>query len=72
MASPPSCGPWRIPLSAIRTPPLSQLTDEVRELLRHVFQTQYHLPLRVQGTGSAGMEVALGNFIESGGSVLLP
>jgi alanine-glyoxylate transaminase/serine-glyoxylate transaminase/serine-pyruvate transaminase len=45
--------------------------NEVQELLRYVFQTENRVTFPVSGTGSAGMEAALCNFIEPGDSVLI-
>jgi alanine-glyoxylate transaminase/serine-glyoxylate transaminase/serine-pyruvate transaminase len=45
--------------------------DEVQGLLRAVFQTQNELTIPISGTGSAGMEAALCNFIEPGDQVLV-
>jgi alanine-glyoxylate transaminase/serine-glyoxylate transaminase/serine-pyruvate transaminase len=45
--------------------------DEVQALLRYVFQTENQLTIPVSGTGSAGMEAALCNFIEPGDPVLV-
>lgn len=44
---------------------------EVQELLRYVFQTENELTVPISGTGSAGMEAALCNFIEPGDRVLI-
>ena len=38
--------------------------DEVREMLRSAFGTRNPLTLAVSGTGSAGMETAIVNFVE--------
>ncbi len=38
--------------------------DEVREMLRSAFGTRNPLTLAVSGTGSAGMETAIANFVE--------
>jgi alanine-glyoxylate transaminase/serine-glyoxylate transaminase/serine-pyruvate transaminase len=45
--------------------------NEIQELLRFVFQTTNRLTLPISGTGSAGMEAALCNFIEPGDPVLI-
>ncbi len=45
--------------------------NEVQELLRFVFQTSNPLTIPISGTGSAGMEAALCNFIEPGVQVLI-
>ena len=65
-------------LKAMATPLLGHLDpeflvvmDEERHLLRSVFQTHNEMTLAIQGTGSAGMEAALSNFIEPGDNVLI-
>jgi alanine-glyoxylate transaminase/serine-glyoxylate transaminase/serine-pyruvate transaminase len=52
-------------------PEFLALMREVQELLRFVFQTENELTVPVSGTGSAGMEAALCNFIEPGDNVLV-
>jgi len=52
-------------------PQFLALMDEEQALLRHVFQTKNELTLAIPGTGSAGMEAALCNFIEPGDAVLV-
>jgi alanine-glyoxylate transaminase/serine-glyoxylate transaminase/serine-pyruvate transaminase len=52
-------------------PEFLALMDEEQVLLRQVFQTKNELTLTVPGTGSAGMEAALCNFIEPGDAVLV-
>jgi alanine-glyoxylate transaminase/serine-glyoxylate transaminase/serine-pyruvate transaminase len=74
-------GPSMIPprvLRAMATPLLGHLDpkflalmNEVQQMLRYVFQTQNELTIPVSGTGSAGMEAALCNFIEPGDRVLI-
>jgi len=65
-------------LRALSQPPVGHLDpqfltimNEVQELLRFVFQTENPLTIPVSGTGSAGMEAALCNFIEPGDEVLI-
>ena len=65
-------------LRALATPPVGHLDpefitimNEIQELLRFVFQTANRLTLPISGTGSAGMEAALCNFIEPGDPVLI-
>ncbi|MBN2549874.1 MAG: alanine--glyoxylate aminotransferase family protein [Anaerolineales bacterium] len=65
-------------LRAMATPVLGHLDpqfltimEEQQQLLRMVFQTQNELTLSIPGTGSAGMEAALCNFIEPGDQVLV-
>jgi alanine-glyoxylate transaminase/serine-glyoxylate transaminase/serine-pyruvate transaminase len=45
--------------------------QEVQRLLRYVFQTENELTVPISGTGSAGMEASLCNFIEPGDPVLV-
>lgn len=52
-------------------PQFFAIMDQVQEMLRTVFQTANLLTLPVSGTGSAGMEAALCNFIEPGDSVVV-
>jgi alanine-glyoxylate transaminase/serine-glyoxylate transaminase/serine-pyruvate transaminase len=59
------------PLVGHLDPQFIALMNEVQELLRFVFQTQNRVTIPVSGTGSAGMEAALCNFIEPGDSVLI-
>ena len=65
-------------LRAISAPPVGHLDPEflalmnqVQQMLRYVFQTENELTIPVSGTGSAGMETALCNFIEPGDRVLI-
>src|SRR5260370_8368958 len=43
-----------------------EVAGEVRALLREVFGTRNELTIPVSGTGSSGMETAVGNFVEPG------
>ncbi len=52
-------------------PQFFAIMDETQALLRQVFQTQNRLTLTLPGTGSAGIEAALFNFIEAGDPVLI-
>jgi len=52
-------------------PEFLTLMNETQELLRYVFQTKNELTIPISGTGSAGMEAALCNFIEPGDNVLI-
>lgn len=65
-------------LQALATPPVGHLDPqflgvmaEVKALLRLVFQTENEVTFPISGTGSAGMEAALCNFIEPGDRVLV-
>ena len=40
--------------------------DDVRALLRYVFQTENPVTLPISGTGTAGMEASMVNIIEPG------
>jgi len=73
----PSMVPPRV-LQAMAQPPIGHLDPEflkimgeTQSLLRYAFQTDNSLTIPVSGTGSAGMEAALCNFIEPGDSVLV-
>ena len=59
------------PLVGHLDPQFLTLMQEVQQLLRYVFQTENELTVPVSGTGSAGMEAALCNFIEPGDNVLV-
>ena len=59
------------PLVSHLDPQFIALMNEVQELLRYVFQTDNRLTIPVSGTGSAGMEAAICNFVEPGDSVLI-
>lgn len=73
----PSSVPPRV-LSALTRPVIGHLDPEflalmqdVQAMLRYVFQTQNELTVPISGTGSAGMEASLCNFIEPGDRVLI-
>jgi alanine-glyoxylate transaminase/serine-glyoxylate transaminase/serine-pyruvate transaminase len=59
------------PLVGHLDPQFLKLMKEVQQLLRFVFQTENELTVPISGTGSAGMEAALCNFIEPGDNVLV-
>jgi alanine-glyoxylate transaminase/serine-glyoxylate transaminase/serine-pyruvate transaminase len=59
------------PLLGHLDPQFLALMSEIQELLRFAFQTQNQLTIPISGTGSAGMECALCNFIEPGDSVVI-
>jgi alanine-glyoxylate transaminase/serine-glyoxylate transaminase/serine-pyruvate transaminase len=65
-------------LSALSKPTLGHLDpeflvvmDELRVMLRAVFQTQNELTIPMSGTGSSGMETCMVNLIEPGDAVLV-
>lgn len=43
-----------------------EVVEEVRRLLRVAFGTRNELTIAISGTGSSGMETAVGNFVEPG------
>ncbi|MGD9092949.1 MAG: alanine--glyoxylate aminotransferase family protein [Anaerolineales bacterium] len=59
------------PLIGHLDPQFLSVMNEVQVLLRYVFQTENELTIPISGTGSAGMEAALCNFIEAGDRVLV-
>ncbi len=59
------------PLIGYLDPEWLALMDEEQELLRAVFLTKNKLTLPLSGTGSAGMEAALVNFLEPGDRVIV-
>lgn len=60
-----------LPVIGHLDPAFLRIMDEVQEMLRYLFQTKNRLTIPVSGTGSAGMEAALANFIEPGDRVLI-
>lgn len=73
----PSPVPQRI-LDALSKPTVGHLDpvflkimDEVRSMLKQVFQTANEMTLAVSGTGSAGMETVFVNLVEPGDRVLV-
>ncbi len=47
------------------------IMDETMSLLRVVFQTQNALTFPISGTGTAGMEAAIYNILEPGGTIVI-
>jgi alanine-glyoxylate transaminase/serine-glyoxylate transaminase/serine-pyruvate transaminase len=64
-------GALATPLVGHLDPEFLLLMQEVQKLLRYIFQTDNELTVPISGTGSAGMESALCNFIEPGDRVLI-
>ncbi|OLP20221.1 alanine--glyoxylate aminotransferase [Leptolyngbya sp. 'hensonii'] len=65
-------------LQAMNTPPVGHLDptflglmDEIRSLLRYVWQTENLTTIAVSGTGTAAMEAAIANAVEPGDVVLI-
>jgi alanine-glyoxylate transaminase/serine-glyoxylate transaminase/serine-pyruvate transaminase len=59
------------PLVGHLDPDFLVIMNEVQELLKMVFQTEDALVIPVSGTGSAGMEASLCNFLEDGDPILI-
>lgn len=71
MVSPRVLRSMSTPLVGHLDPEFLTLMQEVQQMLRYVFQTENELTVPLSGTGSAGMEAALCNFIEPGDRVLI-
>ena len=71
MVSPRVLRAMATPLLGHLDPQFLELMSNVQDMLRYVFQTQNELTIPISGTGSAGMEAALCNFIEPGDRVLV-
>lgn len=71
MVSPRVLRAMATPLVGHLDPEFLAVMNQVQQLLRYVFQTKNELTIPVSGTGSAGMEAALVNFIEPGDNVLI-
>jgi alanine-glyoxylate transaminase / serine-glyoxylate transaminase / serine-pyruvate transaminase len=52
-------------------PAFIQMMDEIKAMLRSVFQTKNEMTFPVSGTGSAGMEFCFVNLIEPGDEVIV-
>jgi alanine-glyoxylate transaminase / serine-glyoxylate transaminase / serine-pyruvate transaminase len=52
-------------------PEFLRVMDEIRSMLRYVWQTENAMTLAVSGTGSAAMEATLANAIHQGETVLI-
>ncbi|HSR66766.1 MAG TPA: alanine--glyoxylate aminotransferase family protein [Acidobacteriota bacterium] len=59
------------PLLGHLDPAFLEVMNEVQDLLRYVFETSNRMTIPISGTGSAGMECAVCNFVEEGDSVLV-
>ncbi len=71
MVSPRVLRAMATPLVGHLDPDFLQVMDDEQRLLRFLFQTENPMTLAIQGTGSAGMEAALCNFIEPGDEILV-
>ncbi len=59
------------PLIGHLDPAFITMMDEIQELLRLAFEAPDAVTIPVSGTGSAGMEAAICNFVEEGDPVLI-
>jgi len=59
------------PLVGHLDPFFFELSDQVRSLLGYAFSTKNEFNIAVSGTGSAGMEAAVANFVEPGRKLAL-
>ena len=59
------------PLVGHLDPVFIKMMDEIKAMLREVFQTRNDMTFPVSGTGSAGMEFCLVNLIEPGDPVVI-
>jgi len=71
MVSPRVLRSMSTPLVGHLDPEFLSLMQDVQQMLRYVFQTENELTVPLSGTGSAGMEASLCNFIEPGDRVLI-
>jgi alanine-glyoxylate transaminase/serine-glyoxylate transaminase/serine-pyruvate transaminase len=60
-----------LPVVGHLDPQFIQVMADVQALLRYVFQTENEFTITISGTGSAGMEAAVCNFIEPGDKILV-
>lgn len=59
------------PITGHMDPEFMKIMDGVQERLRAIFRTSNPVTIPVSGTGSAGMEAALVNFIEPGDTAVI-
>ena len=52
-------------------PTFVRMMEEIKEMLRAVFQTKNGMTFPVSGTGSAGMEFCFVNLVEPGDEVVI-
>ena len=52
-------------------PDFVRVMEDIKRLLRTVFQTENEITFPVSGTGSAGMETAISNLVEDGDEVVV-
>ena len=61
----------RLPTIGHLDPRFISIMDEVKSMLRTVFETENEITIPISGTGSAGMEASFVNFVEPGDRVLI-
>jgi alanine-glyoxylate transaminase/serine-glyoxylate transaminase/serine-pyruvate transaminase len=71
MAAPSVLEAMSRPLLGHLDPAFVGMMDEIKEMLREVFQTENRMTFPVSGTGSAGMEFCFVNLIEPGDEVVI-
>lgn len=59
------------PLVGHLDPEFLQIMNQIQDQLRQVFQTKNEMTIPISGTGSAGMEASVLNFVEPGDSALV-
>src|SRR6266700_7797565 len=59
------------PLVGHLDPAFVKMMEEIKSMLRQVFQTRNEMTFPVSGTGSAGMEFCFVNLIEPGDEVII-
>lgn len=60
-----------MPLVGHLDPSFIQMMEEIKGMLRSVFQTTHNMTFPVSGTGSAGMEFCMVNLVEPGDEVVV-
>src|ERR1043165_7740597 len=71
MVAPSVLQAMSMPLVGHLDPLFVKLMDEIKAMLRDVFQTENQMTFPVSGTGSAGMEFCFVNLIEPGDEVVI-
>ncbi|HEY8901632.1 MAG TPA: alanine--glyoxylate aminotransferase family protein [Chthoniobacterales bacterium] len=71
MAAPSVLAAMAKPLLGHLDPAFVDMMEEIKAMLREVFQTKNRMTFPVSGTGSAGMEFCCANLIEPGDEVIV-
>ncbi len=71
MAAPSVLEAMSRPLLGHLDPAFVEMMEEIKTMLREVFQTKNRMTFPVSGTGSAGMEFCFANLIEPGDEVIV-